>query len=115
VPFLSVQLSYSYLEPDGLTALNPQNLFKYFVSTNWRKLKVTLYGKYVANLYAENYSTTKLDNYHIMNVSLSYPFRYLSLNFQLQNILNKKYEVLPAYPAPGFHFMAGITLNEEIF
>lgn len=113
--FLSVQLSYSYLEPDGLTALNPQNLFKYFVSTNWRKLKIAFYGKYVGKLYAENYSIAKLDNYHIMNVSLSYPLRYLSLNFHLQNILDKKYEVLPDYAAPGFHFMAGISLNREIF
>jgi len=107
----SAQLSYSYLNPDILTAFNPENMFKYYLSYHHRRLSLSLFGKNISKLYADNYSRSQLKDYELINFSGSVTTRGLSFDIQLRNLLDKKYEVLPGYPAPQFHILAGITFN----
>jgi len=107
----SAQLSYSYLNPDILTAFNPENMFKYYLSYHHRRLSLSLFGKNISKLYADNYSRSQLTDYELINFSGSVTTRGLSFDIQLRNLLDKKYEVLPGYPAPQFHILAGITFN----
>lgn len=109
--FLQAQFSYGYLDPNQLTAYNPQNIFKYYFTGRIHNFNISLFGKYIADFYSGNNQTSKLDNYHLANFFISYRLHYFILDLQLRNILNKEYRVAPGYIAPKFNFMFGITLN----
>ncbi len=110
-PFTGLILSYSYLDPDVLTAYNPRHMYKYLLDIRLRKLNVQFYGKYITDLYADNYQQAKLDDYHLLNLSFIYPVGDLDISLQLRNLLDTRYQVLPGYPAPGFHFLFGFRLK----
>lgn len=107
----SAQFSYSYLDPDILTAFNPENMFKYYLSYHNRMLRLAFFGKNISNLYADNYSRSPLKDYELINLSGSLNYKSITFDFQLRNLLDQRYEVLPGYQAPAFHFLTGITFN----
>jgi outer membrane receptor protein involved in Fe transport len=108
---LSGQVGVSHMDPDHLTAFNPVNQFKYQFHLRSGWLTATLYGKYVEKLYANNEYQLRLPDYHVLNLVLSGTYLNYSLNLHLLNLLDRKYLSLPDYPAPGFHFMAGLTYS----
>jgi len=102
-----LQLSYSYLNPDHLTAYNPKHQIKIFLNYLSGRFRSTLYGRYVDHLYAENNEKSRLKDYTVANLILSYDINPWNLNIRLLNLFDRAYDVQPGYPAPGFHFMAG--------
>ncbi len=100
-PFTKLQFSYAYLEPDGLTTYNPQHQFKYMFGLDRQFVGAYLYGKFVQGLFAENNNQLPLPDYHILNGSLRLGDAKFNLYLKLLNILDRDYEVLPGYPAPG--------------
>lgn len=108
---INIRLSHSYINPDDLIAFNPRNQFKYWLALNFRNIGFSVFGKYVSDLYAENSQESRLSDYFLMNLSLDYRYRMFSLTLQLMNLLDRRYEVLMNYPAPGFHFLAGIKIS----
>jgi len=107
---MNIQLSHSYINPDYLIAYNPRNLFKFWLSWNFHNFTMSTFGKYVTGLYASNDQTSKLSDYFLLNLSGSYQYRIVNLSLQFKNVLDRNYEVLPDYQAPGFHFLAGVQL-----
>ncbi len=107
----SAQFSYSYLDPDILTAFNPEKMFKYYFAYHGSLFHLGVFGKMISKLYAANYSKSPLEDYHLVNISGSFYFKSLAFDIQLRNVLNKRYEVLPEYEAPRFHILTGITFN----
>jgi len=107
----SAQFSYSELDPDILTAFNPEKMFKYYLAYHGSLFHVAVFGKTISKLYAANYSKSPLDDYHLANISGSFYFKSLTFDIQFRNVLNKRYEVLPEYEAPRFHILTGITFN----
>jgi outer membrane receptor protein involved in Fe transport len=71
----------------------------------------SVYGKYVTDLYAENTPDSKLSDYFLLNMTLDYQYRIFSFTLQFINLLDRRYEVLVNYPAPGFHLLAGIKMR----
>ncbi|MBN2365031.1 MAG: TonB-dependent receptor [Calditrichaeota bacterium] len=110
-PKSDIQISYSFIHPDNLTAFNPEHMFKYFYNQAVRSLQISLFGKYISDLYAENGEKSPLGDYHLMNISAGWPYRMLLINVQFRNLLDREYEILPGYSAPGFHILAGVTLK----
>jgi len=102
-----LQLSYSYLDPDQLTAYNPRNQIKIFLNYNYGRFHSTLFGRYVDHLYAENKEKSRLQDYAVTNLILSYDLNPWNLNIKLLNLFDRAYDVQPDYQAPGFHFIAG--------
>ena len=106
---ISGQLSYSYLEPDNITAFNPRQQVKYILKINYNNWHTALFGRFVNQLFADNKSKSPLPDYHLMNLRLGYSFAWGEASIKLLNLLNKKYYVLPDYEAPPFYIMAGIN------
>lgn len=103
----AVQGSYSYLDPNHITKFNPRHQIKYLLILEVNNIDIILNGKYVGQLYAENDSKSRLADYYVMNMILSWQIDPLKFNFKIRNLLNRKYESLPGYPAPAFHFFLG--------
>ncbi|MEJ2048697.1 MAG: TonB-dependent receptor [Calditrichota bacterium] len=108
---LSTRISYSYLEPDELTAFNPGEMFKYIISFKNSGFEFTFYGKNILGLYADNNHKDKLKSYQLSNLTVAYNIQNWLLDIQLVNLFDTKYEILSGYPGPGFHVLAGITWN----
>ena len=102
-----LQLSYSYLDPDHLTAYNPKHQIKIFLNYFRGRFRSTLFGRYVDHLYAKNNGNSRLKDYAVTNLILSYDLNPCDLNVKLLNLFDRSYYVQPGYPAPGFHFIAG--------
>jgi outer membrane cobalamin receptor len=102
-----LQLSYSYLDADQLTAYNPRNQIKIFLNYDYGRFHSTLFGRYVDHLYAKNNEKSRLKDYVVTNLILSYDLNPWNLHIKLLNIFDRAYDVQPGYPAPGFHFIAG--------
>jgi outer membrane receptor protein involved in Fe transport len=107
----AAQFSYSYLDPDILTAFNPESMVKYYLSYHASSIRLTLFGKSVSKWYADNYSRSPLKGYQLFNLSGTLSYKGISLDIQLRNLLDRRYQVLPDYEAPRFHFLTSITFN----
>jgi len=105
------QFGYSYLQPDDLTAFNPKHQLKYMLFANYKDFGFNLYGKYVEGLYAENKSELPLPDYHVLNLSVSVNYQPVEIFIKMLNVLDRKYYVLPDYPAPGIQTRIGTTIK----
>jgi iron complex outermembrane receptor protein len=108
---LALQLNYSYLDPDQITAYNPKHQFKYALIYQWHKFQVSAYGRYVDALYAANEYQERLPDYHVLNMRIGLSLNQWDIYLKLRNILDRLYYVEPDYPAPGFFMLAGIHLG----
>jgi len=105
------QLSYSYLDPDKLTAFNPKHQIKYMFSYLAGKLRTMLYGKYVDQLFTTNHGEGRLPDYNLLNMVISYDLNNWVINLKLYNLLDRTYYAQPLYPAPGFYFLGGFEFR----
>ena len=105
--WLDSQFSYSYLDPDNLTAYNPMHQVKYLLQVSSGAFQTGIFGKYIDQLYAENDKKSELSDYHLLNVMMAYRLSSWTVSLNLMNLLDRAYEAQPGYPAPRFHFVAG--------
>jgi len=108
---ISLQFSYAYLNPDELTAFNPKQQIKFVLSGRIDKFSLTLFGKYIEDIYAANNHQQRLPDYLVSNVFASYQMGPVTGHVRLFNIFNRKYYYLPQYEAPPFYMMAGVSYH----
>jgi len=106
-----IMLSYSYLDPDQITAYNPKHQIKYLLFSNYKKFGIKIYGKYIQDLYAANNWKDALADYNLLNLYFSYSLKSVEFYFKGLNILNRAYYVLPGYEAPGFQGRIGTVIK----
>lgn len=106
-----IMLSYSYLDPDQITAYNPKHQIKYLLFSNYKKFGLKIYGKYIQDLYAANNWKDALADYNLLNLYFSYSLKSVEFYFKGLNILNRAYYVLPGYEAPGFQGRIGTVIK----
>jgi len=113
---IGLQVTYSYLDPDQITAFNPKHQFKYIVMYNLGLFHVSMYGKYIEKIYAANEYQKPLSDYHVLNMMLSMKFVKGDIYIKLQNVLDRLYYVYYVspdfpYPAPRFHVLVGVKFG----
>jgi outer membrane cobalamin receptor len=105
---LDLQFSYSFLDPDHLTAFNPKHQLKYILSFVKSGFRSTFYGKYVDHLYVDNDQKSRLEDYNLVNLILSYSLGSWEIHLRLMNLLDRKYDVQIDYRAPRRYVLAGL-------
>lgn len=113
LPFLRAQLAWSKLEPDEITAFNPAQQFKYLFFADAGPLRATLAGQYVHGLFAGDRSTLPMPDYHVLDLTVSWRFPWIEVFVKGRNVLDRRYAVLPGYPAPGAHAVVGLRFALE--
>ena len=92
----------------------PAHLGNAFITLNYRKWYLSTTASYTGERYAESYKT--LDGYFLLNASLGKNFHLkknsISLNFKVDNILNKAYQNQELYAMPGRNY--GISIKYSI-
>ncbi len=105
------QLAHSYLEPDLLTAYNPQQQLKYWFSFQKANYYLHVYGKYVQKLYAGNNKQLPLPDYHVANVLVGLKLNRFDVFARLLNVLDESYKTRPDLPAPGRQIRLGVSFR----
>ncbi len=108
---IELQFSYAYLNPAELTAFNPRQQFKFVVSGHIDKFSLTLYGKYIEDIYAANNHQQRLPDYLVSNLYASYLIGQVNVHLRLFNLFNRKYYYVPQYQAPPFYMMVGVRYH----
>jgi iron complex outermembrane receptor protein len=108
---LALQINYSYLDPDEITAYNPKHQFKYALIYQWQMLQVSAYGRYVDALFADNNHNDQIPDYHVLNMRIGVTIKQWDIYLKLRNVLDRLYYVEPDYPAPRFFVLAGVNLG----
>ncbi len=110
-PFLSARLAYGYLDPDILTAYNPKHQFKYALYLEKRHYYLTIYGKYVQELFAGNNQQMALPDYHVLNAQIGLRAKSLEVYLRFLNVLDRLYYSRPGYRTPGRQARIGLNLR----
>ncbi len=110
-PAVILQLGYSYLEPDLLTAYNPKHQIKYGLFMTRHRFYLNLFGKYVQDLFAGNDKQMPLPDYNVMHLQVGAKWQQFDFYFRVLNVLDRLYYSRPDYPAPGRQFRFGVFVK----
>ncbi|MCZ7557032.1 MAG: TonB-dependent receptor [Bacteroidia bacterium] len=114
LPYLLGRVSWSGIEPGDFTAYNPSQQFKYMLTLLAGPIHGSIAGQYVHELFAGNKNTLPLADYHTLDVTLSWITPWgVEPYLKGRNILDRTYNLLPGYAAPGVHFLAGFRYAFE--
>lgn len=114
---LSANLSYSYLDAKKIVPFAP-NKFNFFVTYQFNKIVMAVYGEYVTDLYASYQinqfpliaTTEQMFDYTLAHFKISYPLiNGLNLTMTIENLLNTNYEILKGYPMPKRTFFSSLN------
>ena len=109
---LKLTSGYAYLRSTNLAPLVPRQ--KLTCALEWQAgwAFIDLGATKVGRRFADAGHTAELGPYSVASLRLSLPVRprYAVFVF-LDNLLNRRYQVLPGYPMPGTNATAGFTLS----
>jgi len=110
--FVSASLGYAYLTSTNLAPLVPRHKAIASMEVNLRRafLHVALQG--LGRRFADFRQTDELAGYVFGTAKISVPVsRNVDAFATVDNLLNRRYEVLPGYPMPGTNAAAGFALH----
>jgi vitamin B12 transporter len=87
----------------------PQSKINASVDTNWKKHQLNNVFTWVGTRYQNPDNSVVLPAYHFFDISYQYQFSRLNLGFQLSNMLNHQFSIIPFFPMP----LRIYTLNAE--
>jgi outer membrane cobalamin receptor len=83
----------------------------------WQKdfFQVSLFGKYVSRIYTgSNFNSDIIEadqyvgDYNLLNLYFGFRIGDFTLSVKLNNLLDKNYDYLPGFKAPGISILTGI-------
>ena len=107
--------------PNGVTArgvwrktpfFSPQNTLTYSLDLDARRAFVSIGGNTVGRTYSGIGKTSPVGQYTLANIRFAIPVDgHLSLFATVDNLFDRRYEVLAGYPMPGTNAAGGIDLK----
>lgn len=113
-PLRAVRISAGGLRmwPTNLAPYVPRTKFNYGLDADMKKLFVNISGMAVGRMWVSAQRTRQLGGYHVATVKLTLPFSPRYRVFALvDNLLNKRYQVIDGYPMPGINASGGFMLS----
>jgi len=115
---LDVDIGYTYLSAkDDKThkylTYQPKHKFNFSINYNgFSGFKIGLKGEFVDRRFDNATNTIYVKRYYVLGVRLSKDIRKnVNLFFNIDNLLNKKYQSRYGYPMPGFSLTSGMKLE----
>jgi iron complex outermembrane receptor protein len=109
---LSVDLTYSYLDPDQQTMANPRHKVYVGGAYELEPATISLGVQYVSGLYGADFSRQPIGDYVVVNMRTTVRFApFLLVYVAAENLLNRQYQIMYDYPMPGTIILAGISYS----
>lgn len=111
-PGLRWSAGYAWLRSTNLPPLVPRHKWNYSVDWDAGRLFLHLGGMSVGRRWADSSRVRQLGPYTLAMLKCSVPLsRGWSAQLTLDNLLSRRYEVLPGYPMPGINALAGLSVQ----
>ena len=108
----AVQGGYAYLRSTNIAPYVPAHKLNYGVELNLSKLFVYFGGMSIGSRFANVQHTQTMKGYQLGTLKLTFPIRERVQVFTLiDNLFNRRYQVVPGYSMPGTNALSGVTLR----
>ncbi|MGE5568648.1 MAG: TonB-dependent receptor [Rhodospirillales bacterium] len=109
---VAIQAGYAALRSTNLAPYVPANKFNYSVEFDAGRAFVSFGGMLVGKRWADQQHTSELDRYLLGVLRLTVPVnRKWNVFATVDNLFNRRYEVVPGYPMPGANAAGGFTVS----
>ncbi len=109
---LRLHAGYTWLHSTNLPPLVPGQKWNY--SLDWEAGRIFLHagGMTVGRRWADLSRLRELGGYTVATLRCSVPLRRgWSVHWTVDNLLDRRYEVLPGYPMPGINTLGGVSVQ----
>ena len=104
--------AYAYLHSTNLAPYSPQNRLTYSLDLDATRAFISLGGNTVGRTYGDVDQTSPVGQYTLANIKCTAPVgKHTSLFVMVDNLFNRRYEVLWGYRMPGVNAAGGIDLK----
>jgi len=108
----SFNAAYAYLHSTNLAPYSPENRLIYSLDIDATRAFISLGGNTVGHTYSGALQTSPVSPYTLANFKCTAPLgKHTSLFVTVDNLFNRRYEVLAGYRMPGTNAAAGIDLK----
>jgi outer membrane cobalamin receptor len=108
---VSFNTAYAYLHSTNLAPYSPQNRLTYSLDLDAKRAFFSLGGNTVGRTYSGANQTLPVGQYTVATIKCTLPAgKHTSLFVMVDNLFNRRYEVLAGYRMPGTNAAAGIDL-----
>ncbi|MGA2186477.1 MAG: TonB-dependent receptor [Bryobacteraceae bacterium] len=109
---IRVRGGYNYISSTNLAPYVPANKFNYSVEIPMHRLTADFSGISAGQRYTDTTHPSYLGEYTDATLRLSYPLGERTTVFALvDNLFNRRYQLIPGYPMPGINAAGGFTLK----
>ena len=109
---LGFNSGYAYLHSTNLGPYIPQHKLNYAMDLDFGRAFVHLGGMTVGHRWADAGRTSQLGGFTLATLKFTVPVREnLSLFTLVDNLFDRRYEVVTGYPMPGLNAMGGIDIR----
>ncbi len=109
---VSFNAAYAYLHSTNLAPYSPMNRLTYSLDLDARRAFISLGGNTVGHTYSGAMQTSPVSPYTVANVKCTAPIgKHTSLFVTVDNLFNRRYDVLAGYRMPGTNAAGGIDLK----
>ncbi len=108
----SFNTAYAYLHSTNLAPYSPQNRLTYSLDFDAKRAFISVGGNTVGRTFGDVGQTSPVGQYTLANVKCTAPVgKHTSLFVMVDNLFNRRYEVLWGYRMPGVNAAGGIDLK----
>jgi outer membrane cobalamin receptor len=108
----SLNAAYAHLHSTNLAPYSPENRLTYSLDLDARRLYFSAGGTTVGRTFSGARQTLPVSGYTIVNFKCTAPIgEHASLYVMLDNLFNRRYEVISGYVMPGINAAGGLDLR----
>jgi iron complex outermembrane receptor protein len=109
---VSFNSAYAYLHSTNLAPYSPQNRLIYSLDVDAKRAFLSFGGNTVGRTYGDVSQTSPVGGYTVATFKCTAPMgKHTSVFVMVDNLFNRRYEVLSGYIMPGTNAAAGIDLK----
>jgi iron complex outermembrane receptor protein len=109
---LGFDSGYAYLRSTNLAPYIPRHKVNYALQLDAGRMYVHFGGSTIGRRWADAARRSQLAGYTTATLKLSVPFkRRYTASAMVDNLFNRRYEVMPGYPMPGVNGLVGFNLQ----
>jgi len=114
LPKLGLEATYTALDPGDQTMANPEHKLWLSVRTRFGPVSAAAGVQYVSGLHGKDFGQSPLPEYLLVNARVNVGIvSRLAAFLSVDNILDRRYEILAGYPMPGTTLMMGLNWRDE--
>jgi outer membrane cobalamin receptor len=109
---VSFTSGYAYLRSTNLAPYVPSHKLNYSLDLDTGRILINLGGTWAGRTWADAARTQQMEGYSLVTLKCTAPIKGgVSAFITIDNLLNRRYQVVAGYPMPGINGMVGFSFS----